>query len=48
MMRTGLSLLGCPREHALIVGDRMDTDIISGIEAGHRDRSGTLRRDATR
>jgi NagD protein len=34
MMRTGLSLLGCPREHALIVGDRMDTDIISGIEAG--------------
>jgi NagD protein len=34
MMRTGLTLLGCPRESALIVGDRMDTDIISGIEAG--------------
>jgi len=34
MMRTGLSRLGCPRESALIVGDRMDTDIISGIEAG--------------
>ncbi|HPB11265.1 MAG TPA: HAD-IIA family hydrolase [Kiritimatiellia bacterium] len=34
MMRTGLSLLGCAREHALIVGDRMDTDIIAGIEAG--------------
>ena len=34
MMRTGLSLLGCPRESALIVGDRMDTDIISGIESG--------------
>ena len=34
MMRTGLSLLGCPREDALIVGDRMDTDIISGIESG--------------
>jgi NagD protein len=34
MMRTGLGLLGCPRESALIVGDRMDTDIISGIEAG--------------
>lgn len=32
MMRTGLNLLGCPRESALIVGDRMDTDIISGIE----------------
>ena len=34
MMRTGLRLLGCPRESALIVGDRMDTDIISGIESG--------------
>lgn len=34
MMRTGLNRLGCPRESALIVGDRMDTDIISGIEAG--------------
>jgi NagD protein len=34
MMRTGLTLLGCPRESALIVGDRMDTDIISGIESG--------------
>jgi len=34
MMRTGLNLLGCFRESALIVGDRMDTDIISGIEAG--------------
>lgn len=34
MMRTGLGLLGCPREFALIVGDRLDTDIISGIEAG--------------
>ena len=34
MMRTGLSLLGCPHEDALIVGDRMDTDIISGIESG--------------
>jgi NagD protein len=34
MMRTGLGLLGCPRESALIVGDRMDTDIISGIESG--------------
>lgn len=34
MMRSGLNLLGCPRENALIVGDRMDTDIISGIEAG--------------
>ncbi|HOE61536.1 MAG TPA: HAD-IIA family hydrolase [Kiritimatiellia bacterium] len=34
MMRSALRLLGCPRESALIVGDRMDTDILSGIEAG--------------
>jgi len=34
MMRTGLGLLGCLREAALVVGDRMDTDIISGIESG--------------
>jgi len=34
MMRTGLGLLGCPRESALIIGDRMDTDIIAGIESG--------------
>ena len=34
MMRTGIGLLGCPREDALLVGDRMDTDIISGIESG--------------
>jgi NagD protein len=34
MMRSALGLLGCPRESALIVGDRMDTDIISGIESG--------------
>ncbi|MDX9868230.1 MAG: HAD-IIA family hydrolase [Kiritimatiellia bacterium] len=34
MMRSALGLLGCQRESALIVGDRMDTDILSGIEAG--------------
>ncbi|MGI6200557.1 MAG: HAD-IIA family hydrolase [Christensenellales bacterium] len=33
MMRTGLRLLGCAVEDAAIVGDRMDTDIISGIES---------------
>jgi len=33
MMRTGISLLGCDSRDAVIVGDRMDTDIISGIES---------------
>ncbi|MDD5704961.1 MAG: HAD-IIA family hydrolase, partial [Kiritimatiellae bacterium] len=36
IMRTGLSLLGCAADEALIVGDRMDTDIIAGIESGIR------------
>ncbi len=34
MMRTALHKLGCRREDTVIVGDRMDTDVISGIEAG--------------
>lgn len=34
MMRTGLKLLGVHSENAAIVGDRMDTDIIAGIESG--------------
>ncbi len=33
MMKTGLKLLGVNIEDAIIVGDRMDTDIISGIES---------------
>lgn len=33
MMRTGIHRLGCAREEAAIIGDRMDTDIISGIES---------------
>lgn len=33
MMRTGIKLLGCRNEDAAIVGDRMDTDIIAGIES---------------
>ncbi|MGI6315957.1 MAG: HAD-IIA family hydrolase [Christensenellales bacterium] len=32
MMRGGLRLLGTTREETAIVGDRMDTDIIAGIE----------------
>ena len=33
MMKTGLKMLGVNIEDAVIVGDRMDTDIISGIES---------------
>ena len=34
MMRTGLHLLGVHSEEAAMVGDRMDTDVISGMECG--------------
>ena len=34
MMRTGLRLLGVHSEDACMIGDRMDTDIIAGIETG--------------
>ncbi len=33
MMRHALKQLGCRREETAIVGDRMDTDIIAGIES---------------
>ncbi|MDR1630160.1 MAG: HAD-IIA family hydrolase [Oscillospiraceae bacterium] len=34
MMRTGLRLLGVHSNEAAMIGDRMDTDIIAGIETG--------------
>ncbi len=34
MMRTGLRMLGVHSEEAVMIGDRMDTDIVSGIESG--------------
>lgn len=34
MMRTGLRILGCHSAEAVMIGDRMDTDIISGMESG--------------
>ena len=34
MMRTGLKLLGCHSAEAAMVGDRMDTDIVAGVETG--------------
>ena len=33
MMRHALKKLGCRREETLIIGDRMDTDIVAGIES---------------
>ena len=34
MMRTGLQMLNCHSKEAVMIGDRMDTDIISGMESG--------------
>lgn len=33
MMRIALKKIGMPREETIIIGDRMDTDIIAGIES---------------
>lgn len=34
MMRTGLQLLGVHSSEAAMIGDRMDTDMVAGIETG--------------
>lgn len=34
MMRTGIRMLGVHSDEAIIIGDRMDTDIVAGIESG--------------
>lgn len=34
MMRTGLRILNVHSEDAVMIGDRMDTDIVAGIETG--------------
>ena len=34
MMRTGLRMLGVHSDEAVMIGDRMDTDMIAGIETG--------------
>ncbi len=34
MMRTALNYLGVHSEHTVMVGDRMDTDIVAGVESG--------------
>lgn len=44
MMRTGLNMLGVHSNEAAIIGDRMDTDMVAGIESGPGYRSGAVRR----
>ena len=44
MMRTGLRLLHCHSAEAVMVGDRMDTDVISGHGERHVHSAGALRR----
>ncbi|MDT0267893.1 HAD-IIA family hydrolase [Streptomyces sp. DSM 44915] len=34
MMRTGLNMIGAHSETSAMVGDRMDTDVLAGLEAG--------------
>ncbi|MYR07135.1 HAD-IIA family hydrolase [Gordonia sp. SID5947] len=34
MMRSALRQMGAHSEHTLMIGDRMDTDVIAGMEAG--------------
>ena len=34
MMRTGLNILGLHSGECVMVGDRMDTDVVSGMESG--------------
>lgn len=34
MMHTGLEILGCHSAEAVMVGDRMDTDVVVGMESG--------------
>jgi NagD protein len=34
MMRSALNAIGAHSESSAMVGDRMDTDVVSGLEAG--------------
>jgi NagD protein len=36
MMRSALNQLGAPSESTVMIGDRMDTDVVAGLEAGMR------------
>jgi NagD protein len=49
MMRAALRRLGADSDNSVMIGDRMDTDIVAGTEAGMRTilvLSGVTRRDA--
>jgi NagD protein len=52
MMRSALNAIGAHSESAAMVGDRMDTDVLSGLEAGMHTvlvlTGSTLREQATR
>lgn len=34
MMRTALNFLGVHSENTIMIGDRMETDIVAGVESG--------------
>ncbi|MBH1932882.1 HAD family hydrolase [Streptomyces sp. AV19] len=36
MMRSGLNMIGAHSETSAMIGDRMDTDVLAGLEAGMR------------
>jgi NagD protein len=36
MMRSALNRLGAHSESTVMIGDRMDTDVVAGLEAGMR------------
>jgi NagD protein len=36
MMRSALNQLGAHSETTVMIGDRMDTDVVAGLEAGMR------------
>jgi NagD protein len=36
MMRAGLNAIGAHSENSAMIGDRMDTDVLAGLEAGMR------------
>ncbi len=51
MMRSGLNRIGAHSENTVMIGDRMDTDVISGLEGGMRTilvLSGITRREDIR
>ena len=43
MMIYARQMLGAHAEDCVMIGDRMDTDIVGGLEAGHAHRAGAVR-----